>query len=213
MTEPPNQPSHPTDTNQLQNTYFDISNLAIVKSIINLIRWPTTTEEPAAKPNNSSSGSNSNSFMKTLQNNMKDPLSIFLAGLFGLFIYLYFATDILCCIIGLLYPAYRFYLLLHFRTRNKIVYMKSMMRYFIVYSHIEFISYIVKIIFQSTFNHLKILLFVMLVYMSLYRIELLENLYNKILLYDEISLNIMYVCLDRFKQEYRIFREKLNEKK
>ena len=114
-----------------------------------------------------------------------DPVVILLASIFALFMYFYFANEIMCQILGLFYPCYCLYGLLHYNITDRADKIKSMMRYFIVYGHLEVLLTIGKI-FSMYFYHLKIIILLGLLYMAHYRVKLFEKIYLRMIFYDKV---------------------------
>ena len=136
---------------------------------------------------------NINSGINTLSNlkkSLTDPLSVIIISLFSIFVYVYFANDLICQILGLCYPAYHMYTLLQSKNKDYLTIMKPIMKYFVIYTHIEVIAAIFKV-FGLIFSHLKFSLIFLIIYMTEYRLDWLDNMCDKIIYYDKIICSIL----------------------
>ena len=141
-------------------------------------------------------------FFINLKNYISDPLAIFFMCV-GFFIsYIYFAGEILCQFIGLFYPCYYIYTLMHNKIPDKTVKIRSIMKYFIIYAHTEFISTFFKIIGLPMFYHIKILVLIAFIYSAQYRNEWINNIYDKTIIYDRIVLSLCYSSYQKLVDEY-----------
>ena len=161
-----------------------------------------------------------------------DPLIILFAIIFGIFCYVYFVNEFFCQIFGHFYPLYYIYVLLNDKkvkvgdgnerqlvnrrvgdgqrpngrqaSASKI---KTVMKYFILYGHMEFVSAILKLI-GLYFSHIKFLLIIALLYMVGYNEYLLDGFYNKIILYDTVIIKLFSVFVSNVKKEYATIAQK-----
>ncbi|XWV25846.1 hypothetical protein QJ857_gp1236 [Tupanvirus soda lake] len=136
-----------------------------------------------------------------IKKSASDPLSIIIMVIITLFSYIYFAGELICQVLGLFYPTYYLYTLLHKRSANKAEKVKSIMKYFIVHAHLEFLSTILGAI-GFHFYHLKILVILAILYMAGYRQLWLAGLYDKLIFYDKIIFGLAQSAINKFYVEY-----------
>ena len=142
-----------------------------------------------------------------LRKSFTDPLSIIIAGLLSVFIYIYFANDLICQIFGLCYPAYHMYMLLSTKNKDILKNMNPIIKYFLVYTHVEIFASVLKA-FGMIFSHMKLSLIFLVIYMTEYRLDWLNTSYDKIIYYDRI----IYSVVKKIKTEcYRVSNEINNE--
>lgn len=141
-----------------------------------------------------------NKSTNTLEKYNIDPLGIFVMIILGFFIYIYFASDFFCQIIGLFYPIYKLYLLVDNDILNALA-IKSIMNYFVVFGHIEILSLAFKI-FGLYFYHLKILIICFMLYLQEYRQDWLNGIFHKIIFYDKIICGLSKSGIKIISKEY-----------
>lgn len=150
--------------------------------------------------NSSTLNENSNLFDQ-LKMKITDPLAIIFTLLGGIFIYIYFANQWIYQFIGLIIPSYYLYKLLHFKCSNRAQKIKSMIQYFILYSHIEVITLFFSLI-GMYFYHLKIMIVIIILYLIEYRPNWLNILYTRIIRFDKIVFGISSSLTNKLIEEY-----------
>lgn len=116
--------------------------------------------------------------------------------------YIYFANDFMCQLIGLYYPCYYLFIILHSnKITKKLSQFQLMGKYFILYGHVEFVSMILKFIGFPLFHHIKILVLAFFVYSFHYR-EWMNPVYKRMVMYDKIFLRMCRSLLTRILEEY-----------
>jgi len=155
---------------------------------------------------------NASSMLTEAKKNISDPLTI--AGLISasLFIFFYFANELVYQIIGLYYPCYYLYTLIHYRHAQKANKIKSIMKYFIIYGHMELLACIVEL-FGFYLHHPKIVIILSLLYMAGYKQLWLDNLYDKVIFYDKIILGFIYLAFDKFCHTYSAVSSSIGKEK
>lgn len=136
-----------------------------------------------------------------LKKSASDPLSVIIVLLVSIFSYVYFANELMCQVFGLFYPIYYLYTLLHKKSSNKAEKIRSIMRYFIIYGHLEFLSAFFRL-FGFYFYHLKILIIISILYMAGYRQKWVASLYENMIFYDKIMLALLYSGANKIYLEY-----------
>ncbi|XWV24612.1 hypothetical protein QJ856_gp1175 [Tupanvirus deep ocean] len=165
------------------------------------------------KENASAKKSKENYFIiNEIKKSASDPLSIIIMVIIALFSYIYFAGEFICQMLGLFYPTYYLYTLLHKRSSNKVEKVKSIIKYFIVYGHLEFLSALFSI-FGFHFYHLKILVILSILYMAGYRQIWLAGVYNKIIFYDKILIGLVQSATNKFYIEYTSVKSQVSNTK
>jgi hypothetical protein len=139
--------------------------------------------------------------IKEIKKAVSDPLSIIMIAFASIFSYIYFANEFMCQVLGLFYPIYYLYTLLHKKSNNKSEKIKSVMKYFIIYGHLEFLSALLKI-FGFYFYHLKILVIMCILYFVGYHQEWLALLYEKTIFYDKIASGLAQLGTNKVYTEY-----------
>ncbi len=131
-----------------------------------------------------------------------DPLAVVLFLFSGIFIYIYFASEFFCQVLGLFYPIYYLYALLNMpqdiQTNIKI---KLVMKYFVMYGHLEFISSMLKII-GLYLSHMKIIVIIFLLYLVGYNKSMLDYFYDKTLCYNKLTIKLFTNISGIVKNEY-----------
>lgn len=142
-----------------------------------------------------------------------DPLRIIIVALISIFFYIYFANEFMCHILGLFYPLYYLYILMHYRNANCSEKIRSMIKYFIIYGHIDFLSSLTKIVGVYLY-HLKIFVILCVLYMTGYQREWLNVCYDSVIFYDRIFLNMILTFINKIYNEYiRLKTDIVNESK
>lgn len=123
-----------------------------------------------------------------------------------LLFYLLFSNILFCYIIGLAYPTYRLYLLFNKRSGNRIYNIRYYIIYFIIYTHIEILSYFLQII-----DTIKLFIYLFLLYIVEYDKYLLMTIYYNIIHYDKIIILLLQkyiydLCdkLQKLQKSYKI---------
>lgn len=140
----------------------------------------------------------------TTENHKLDPLGFFIAIVLGFFIYIYFAGEFFCQILGLFYPIYKLYFLVNNQTLN-IFTINAIMNYFVIFGHIEVLSLVFKI-FGLYFYHLKMLVICIMVYLKEYRQDWLGIIFFKIIFYDKIIYGLIKSGIKIITKEYNEIR-------
>lgn len=148
-----------------------------------------------------------------LKNKISDPLAMFFIIAGWIIAYIYFAGEFLCQLVGLFYPCYYMYTLLNNKIPGKADKIKSVMKYFIIYAHSEFLSYFLRFIGFPMFIHLKIIVLAALIYMAEYRFDWMNNAYDRIIIYDRIAIAMCYSMHQKMVNEYRTVSKKIEKKK
>lgn len=137
-----------------------------------------------------------------------DPILMIFCILGCIITYVYFACEFICQILGLFIPLTWMFGILNMKTsKEKNIKIKSLMKYFIIYGHIEFLSLVVGII-GMYFYHLRILILVVMLYMSTYRDDWLGNVYGIIIFYDKVAIRMICKGWQRVTIEYDLARKK-----
>jgi len=131
---------------------------------------------------------------------ISNPIGIIFLSLVSIFGYIYFASYALYQLISLFYPIYCMYTILHPNSvveepPEKTV---NLMKYFIIYGHLEAITYIFGL---SILYHFKILIVSALIYLMGYQPDWLNSLYQKIIFYDTIAWNLLNAMIQRIREE------------
>lgn len=123
-----------------------------------------------------------------------------------LLFYILFSNILFCYIIGLAYPTFRLYSLFNNRSRNRINNIQYYIIYFILYTHIEILSYFLQIIYI-----IKLLIYLFLLYIIEYNKDLLMIIYTNIIHYDKIIIVLLRKCfydihnkIQRLQKSYKI---------
>lgn len=135
-----------------------------------------------------------------------DPLKIICSIVAVLIFYFYFANNLVCHVIGLFYPSY----LLLDNSQNMMQLM-DFRKYFIIYSHLEFIFMITGLV-GLHFYHLKVLILLALVYILQYRPTMLKSVYLKLFYYDTIIYLTMKNIYKYIAQEIMSADQKICKK-
>lgn len=143
--------------------------------------------------------SNAVAVWQVLKKSLSDPLGFIIMLFSSVIMYIYFANDFFCKIVGLIYPAYYTNYLLHVKTEDRVRKIKSIMKYYIIYSHLEIISYIVY--FMPMLYHLKIICLLLLIYTMEYRNDWLNNIYRQVIIYDQVMGNLFSAIVNRIQEE------------
>jgi hypothetical protein len=152
-------------------------------------------------------------FVNKIKKNASDPLSIIIVLIFSIFFYIYFANEFVYQVLGLFYPTYYLYTLMHYRNTNYREKIRSIIKYFIIYGHIEFISSLLKLV-GIYFYHLKILVIICALYITGYRQEWLNSFYDNMIFYDRVILDVILTTTNKFYEEYtRIKSDTINNSK
>lgn len=131
-----------------------------------------------------------------------DPLSIFILSFASIFIYIYFVSELICQVIGLFYPVYYLYTLLNNDDTDHFVgKIQSVIKYFIIYAHLECMTMVTKL-FGFYFFHLKILMIISVLYMTGYQEHWLQKIYDRIIFYDKILLGLFNTSVVKIQDEY-----------
>ena len=135
-----------------------------------------------------------------------DPFGLLFTALICIFMYVYFANEFFCQIFGLYYPIYYLYVLLNLnQTPQQIFKIKCVIKYFVLYGHLELISSLLKI-FGLYFYHLKILVIFTLLYAIRRNQSLLDHMYVKIISYDRVAINIILSLISKCKKEFNKYK-------
>lgn len=178
------------DKLETESSAYNIFNYIRIPNFIQNLMGHTQSENKNEQLNITNDiSANAFSLLFGIKKSLADPLAILITTIIGLFIYIYFANEFMCQALGLFYPCYHTYALLHYNIQDKADKIKSMMRYFIIYGHIELLMAIAKL-FDMYFYHLKILVILILLYMTHYRFSILDYLYQKLIFYDKILVGL-----------------------
>lgn len=132
---------------------------------------------------------------------ISNPIGILFLSLVGIFGYIYFASYVLYQLISLLYPIYCMYTILHSGSNGEPLESGGtihLMKYFIIYGHLETITYIFGL---SLLYHFKILIVCVLIYLMGYQPDWLNSLYQKIIFYDTVTWNLLNAIIQRIREE------------
>lgn len=152
-----------------------------------------------------------------IKNILSDSFNVLIIGSICFLSYVYLANEFICQIIGLYYPIYFYHKQFinelsdeFFQFKNVFDKKMDMMikknntlnyfiKYLFLYSHIEFISYPIRLFFISFFYHIKIIILFLLVYILINKKDILNLLYEKIILVDKYIVNIIENKIYDFK--------------
>lgn len=139
-------------------------------------------------------------------NNVKNKVCSYFNNPFGLSIllllsmisYIYFANNIMYYLIALVIPSYYAYTTLLNDDININNYTHIII-YFIIFSHVEIIFYLLTII--TTGIHLKIAIIVFLNYTLFYNQNILQNIYSNTIYSDQIILTFINLMIIKLSNE------------
>lgn len=170
-------------------------------SIVSFIKFPKILNNEIHTPDEPEQ-SNKETIFNTLSTffgikiSISDPLGIIVMSALSIFFYIYFANSLLCQLIGLVYPTYHMYKLI---VNKKEYNPEPIMKYSIIYSHLEIYAYMAQMILSV--YHLKLLIIMALIYMLEYQTDWLDHVYQKTILYDKIMINLMHRLLRQIREE------------
>lgn len=125
-------------------------------------------------------------------NNTVVSIAILLSIVIG---YIYFANFIIYQIIGVFVPLYFGYQIIS--VKNNIKQLRALIKYFIIYGHIEFLF-----IFLNLY-HIRILMVTLLVTSFKYDIEIISEVYNKLISYDKRIISFLQIFINKISQEFK----------
>jgi hypothetical protein len=132
---------------------------------------------------------------------ISDPLWMVLMAVLGIIFFIYFANEFMCQLIGLYYPTYCMYTLLNYSVDDRDRKIISIMKYFIVYNHLEVLTYLLKIIFFPFVYHLKFIAIIMLIYSNEYRGDWSHSIYQNAIFYDKVILQMINSIVEWIRDE------------
>ncbi|AVL95023.1 hypothetical protein ma637 [Moumouvirus australiensis] len=147
--------------------------------------------------------------------NICDKIKIFSYGPLGysiilsitILFYIYFANNFIYYIIGLFIPGYWSYMLLS-DNNSTVIDIQNMMIYFVVFSHLEFMTFIVESI--ASIIYLKIAIVIFLTNILIYNTYLLKFIYEKLIEFDNILITFIGFVLIQLYQELIKIMQKVN---
>ncbi|AGC02162.1 hypothetical protein H012_gp292 [Acanthamoeba polyphaga moumouvirus] len=142
--------------------------------------------------------------IKTFSNG---PLGYSVILSFCVLFYFYFANNFIYYLIGLFIPGYWTYLLLS--DENFIIIdIKDMAIYFVIFSHLEFFSFI----FESAISliYLKIAIIIFFNNILVYNKDLLKTIYEKIIVFDKVVITFMGFVLVKLYNEFIKIMDNVN---
>lgn len=148
--------------------------------------------------------------LSPIKNYIYDPLAILGIGIGSLVMYIYFANDFMCKMVGFFYPCYLVQKLLYNKEENSDK-IKFFMKYFVVYGHTEFILSFPGW-FGMQFYHLRIILLISLLYTLQYRPNTLEYIYQKTIFYDNVIVQMITKGISKIYREFTNISNQLNQK-
>ncbi|AEQ32432.1 hypothetical protein [Megavirus chiliensis] len=139
-------------------------------------------------------------------NNMKNKVYSYFNNPFGLSIllllsmisYIYFANNMMYYLIALIIPSYYAYTMLLDDNNNMDNYINIIV-YFIIFSHVEVIFYLLSIIMMGI--HLKIATIVFLNYVLFYNQNMLQYIYSNTIYSDQIILTFINLMIIKLSNE------------
>lgn len=138
------------------------------------------------------------SSIKNLQKKISgEPFKILISTILGIFAYIYLAGQIFCHFFGLCLPIFYFYQ--QSLTLDKEKKFNSLLQYIVIFTHLETASLFYGL-FNFYFYHLKLLTIFILVYLLFYQNEILEIVYEKLILYDNMMIMIIFSYVNNFKK-------------
>ena len=191
-------------------TQFErVSQTGVTNTLFERVSQTGATNTPA-KPIDDGSIASSN-IVSNLKTTIRDPLSIIAIAISCIIIYIYFANELIYQLLGLFYPNYRIYCLLHGTNQDndKVDRIISVMKYFVIYAHLEFVS----ICTGLYFYHLKILVILFALYMLEYHHQWLSKVFATVIFYDKIVLGLLQSGLNKLYTEYIAIKNSLMESK
>lgn len=150
--------------------------------------------------------------ISTLKGYLSDPLGMMTIVFSSFILFLYFASEFICQIVGLFYPAYYLYTIMHYKIPNKLEKLSLLLKYFIIYAHLELVSSLLKI-FGLYLYHLKILITIAILYLFGYQTNALVEIYGQILFYDKILFKLMNSGINRILTEYAVIKKEMEKHK
>ena len=177
------------------------------KSWYSFFRIPFLSNDNTVNHNNSRKTFN---LIQTLKGYASDPLGIATMILSGILLFFYFAGELMFQAFGLFYPTYYLYTIMNYKIQNKLEKLALLLKYFIIYAHLEFVSSIFKIL-GLYFSHLKIMVIVLIIYLLKYQPQLLGEIYDKILFYDKIIIRLVESGINSLWSEYLLIRKKMEK--
>lgn len=162
---------------------------------------------------------------KNTDNLFKDPLHFLLIFFGGTIMYMFFANEIILYLVGLVYPAYSMFQIVSAlnnhrskrkNTNDKSIALKgnyaeksiSLMKYLVIYSHVEIAGKFIGFSVLPVFYHLKMIWLILLIYLSEYKYEWLDQVYQKVIFYDKVAYNIIYSIIEWIKSEAKKVEKK-----
>ncbi|AUV58671.1 hypothetical protein [Bandra megavirus] len=139
-------------------------------------------------------------------NNMKNKVYSYFNNPFGLSIllllsmisYIYFANNMMYYLIALIIPSYYAYTML-LDDNNNMDNCINIIVYFIIFSHVEVIFYLLSIIMMGI--HLKIATIVFLNYVLFYNQNMLQYIYSNTIYSDQIILTFINLMIIKLSNE------------
>ncbi|QGR54155.1 putative membrane protein [Moumouvirus maliensis] len=142
--------------------------------------------------------------IKTFSNG---PLGYSIILSLAILFYIYFANNFIYYIIGLFIPGYWSYILLS-DNDSTMIDIQNMMTYFVIFSHLEFITFIVESI--TSITYLKIAMVIFLTNILIYNTYLLKFIYEKLMELDNILITFIGFVLIQLYQESVKIMQKVN---
>ena len=118
-----------------------------------------------------------------------------------IFLYISFASELLCKVFGLIYPAYIAYVILQQRARNTDLIFVA--KYMIIYTEIETVTFLLYFLYFPWLVHIKTIMFVGLSYCLHYRLAIINDIYNSVLLFNRTIYNLAYRYYERLKLDIK----------
>jgi len=119
---------------------------------------------------------------------LTEPFSMLVIGSVTFLSYVYMANDFACQAVGLYYPSYQMSKTLNQVMPDKKEKLIGLLQYFIIYAHLEAISYPFKMLHIPLNGHAKFIILIYLIYLLDYRRDLLAGIYQKIRKIDNTAL-------------------------
>lgn len=136
-----------------------------------------------------------------------DPLYLFGGIFLSFFLFIYFACELMAQIIVLIYSLHCLALFESQDTEQISVCIK----YFVLYFQMELIFTVLSVV-NLTLYHIKIFLIVFLIYSSKCRIQLFHNIYDGVMIYNKVAINLICYYLYQFYETFLMIKSDITEK-
>jgi hypothetical protein len=183
----------------MENAVENAVNAAVQATTVNLINAITTPDtkpdfDPEFEPDIDTEPGNSK----------MDPFVVLFKVIVCLFVFIYFANELVTQLIGFFIPIYHSTELL---THSDTAAYRSLIKYFYLYAHLEICSLVLNLIGIYAY-HFKICIIFFLLYAMHYRTTWMNRIYMRVCSFDQTIVETCLVTTQRLREEYhRIYND------